>query len=1022
MAVSIGPVIGIKGEKEFRATLKEIIAETKKYSAEMDRLSASFDKNDTALSKNAKKHELLSQQIEKQSKVVDQNMKLRDEAQKKLLRDETVLQKQKELLANLNTQYEHTKKKVDALKAAYGESHPYVQGANSVLREQEKVIKEETQRLEDMQVSVHRSGEVLETWKTKVVESSAELERLNRELENTKPLRAWGEQLQDIGGKAEEFGDMLSKYVSTPLAALGAASVKAAAEFEDGMAKIYTIAVDSKEPMQEMRQNLLDLSNDTGFALDDLAEATYQAVSASVDATKAVDFMVDATKLARAGFTTTTKSVDLLTTVINAYNYEAKDAAWISDMLLKTQNDGKTILDELASSMGIIIPMASNYNVKLDQIAAAYATMTKQGVKTERATTFLRAVFTELEKPTSTVAEILEKKTKKSFAQLMGEGKSLSDVLRILYNSVGKSSEKFQRLFGNVRATQAVASLVNDDFKLFDYELKRVRDSAGQTDKALEQMETPALKAKRAVNQLKNSSVELGESMIKKFTPQFEKGVDTVRKLTDSFNGLSEGSKDIIIDTGMLLAAAPPLIAVGGKLVSYVGALMAGTGSLIPLIGGLAVAMVGAYTAAKVQATEERAIMEAQWGMSESTAQNITDLENLKLKHEELQTTLEEEWTATLTNAGVADELSLKYDSLIDSTGNVKAGMESLAETLLGQIAEALGVDVEDVRALIDEHGLLHDAIQQTIEDYKNEALASAYKRELEEATYRQVEAERINAEVTAELAAQADKVTEANKRMREAKKAITDAENAGIPVTEEMYQAYATASDEADIATQAYRDMMTAQSESASEALKASEDMDYWADRIANVGKESEETAKKVEKSAKDSETAVKKAADGSKNVLWGAAKEAYKSGENVARGFANGISDYAYLSAGAASTMGANATRLLKYTLHEKSPSKVTAEIGKYFVEGFANPIKDSIDEMGMLAARLGESAVNGLSMGAYMPEAYGNTYTTKTISAPISINMTVNGSVDDPNALANEVADRLVDIIQNEREVFA
>ena len=65
MAVSIGPVIGIKGEKEFRATLKEIIAETQKYSAEMDKLTASFDKNDSALTRNAKKHELLKTEIEK---------------------------------------------------------------------------------------------------------------------------------------------------------------------------------------------------------------------------------------------------------------------------------------------------------------------------------------------------------------------------------------------------------------------------------------------------------------------------------------------------------------------------------------------------------------------------------------------------------------------------------------------------------------------------------------------------------------------------------------------------------------------------------------------------------------------------------------------------------------------------------------------------------------------------------------------------------------------------------------------
>ena len=289
-----------------------------------------------------------------------------------------------------------------------------------------------------------------------------------------------------------------------------------------------------------MRKEIMELSNDTGFGLDDLTEATYQTVSASVEATEAVEFMTQATKLARAGFTTTTKAVDVLTTIINSYGKGVYDTAYISDVLLKTQNDGKLIIDELASSLGIIIPMASNYNVGLEQIAAAYATMTKQGVPASKATTFLRAVFTELEKESSDVADILETKTGKSFAKLMGEGKDLSDVLRILYKEAKGDTEAFQRLFGNVRATQAVAALVTEDFGILDKELSRVKDSSGQTDKALEVLETNSLKAKRAANQLKNSMTVLGDTIIDRLAPSFHKGVDTVRDLTDGFNNLSD--------------------------------------------------------------------------------------------------------------------------------------------------------------------------------------------------------------------------------------------------------------------------------------------------------------------------------------------------------------------------------------------------------------------------------------------------------------------------------------------------
>ena len=1019
--VSIGPKIQITGEDSYRLALRRIIQETKELNSEMDLMVTKFDKNTTALEKSTRMHEMYAKQIE--------------QSQRQLSKIEEGLSKANEKHNKAIELYDKTAKRVETLTAQqdkYAKGLEYIEKCGGKGNATWQVMKEKLEDVnKELQVAetdlakasdeVERSGRVLADWETTANKAEMELENLKHGFEDTKPIKVWGAEFQAVGEKMEDFGEMLSKYVSVPLAGLATASVAAAAQFEDGMAKIYTIAMDSTEPMEKMRTEIVQLSNDTGFALDDLAEATYQTVSASVEATKATDFMAHAVKLARAGFTTTTRAVDILTTVMNSYGKETYDVEYLTDLLLKTQNDGKVVIDQLASSIGVIIPLAANYHVGIEQIAAAYATMTKQGVPAERATTFMRALFTELEKQGKGVSKVLKDETGKSFAQLMDAGWSLADVLELLYNKMDKNSESYQQLFKNVRSGQAAASLAADDFGILNTELDRMQNVAGLTDRALEQMETPALKAKRAVNQLKNSSVELGESMIQKFSPMFEKGIDVIRKATDAFNKLSDGSKDTIINMGGLLTVLPPLVTVGGKLLKYVGALMAGTASLTPIVAGLTVAFVGAYTAAKVQAQEEQALIEAQWGMSDATKQNITDLEKLKTKHDELQTTLHEEWINTVNNAGVAEQLALKYDSLIDSTGNVKAGMEQLAETLLGQIAEALGMDVQDVQALIDEHGLLHGAIMQTIEDYKQEAAVAAFKRELEEATYRQVEAERINAEVSAELAAQADKLTEANQRMRDAKQAITDAESKGLPVTQEMWDAYSKAADEASAATNAYRDMVNAQSESAAEAQKASEDMEYWAGKIADVGKEAEDTADKVEQSAKDGETAVKTSVDNSVTAIKNGDTEG--AALQFVKGFAGGIDKYAYMATSAAGNMGANASKALRNKLQIASPSKVTEEIGDYFVEGFANSISDGISELEYLGEKLGASAMNGLSLGSYMPESYGNTYNNKTVSAPISLSVTVEGgNVSDPESFTRSIAENLAELLQSESEVFA
>lgn len=1020
--VSIGPKIQIQGEDSYRLALRRIIQETKELSSEMDLLASTFDKNTSTLEKGTRQHQLYAKQIESSEKAVSKIAEGLDKANKKHQDAIAAYEKQAQKVSELEKDQKRLVATMDSLERAGSKGSATWNGLNQQLEKNKTELEAANKELTKASDEVDRSGRVLTEWQATANKAETELNNLKRGFEDTAPLKVWGEQFQEVGEKMADFGESLTKYVTTPLAALGTASVTAAAQFEDGMAKIYTIAVDSSEPMGKMRDELMQLSNQTGFSLDDLAESAYQAVSASVDATKAVDFLTDATKLARAGFTSSTKAVDLLTTVINAYGYEASDAVWISDMLLKTQNDGKTVLDELASSMGIIIPMASNYNVGLDQISAAYATMTKQGVKTERATTFLRAVFTELEKEGSDVADILEDKTGKSFAQLMGEGKSLSDVLRILYKEAGNNTEEFQRLFGNVRATQAVASLVADDFGIFDYELGRVRDSAGQTDKALEQMETPALKAKRAVNQLKNSSVELGESIIQKFTPQFEKGTSKVKELTDAFNQLSPASMNTIINAGLLAAAAGPLLAIGGKVIGYVGALIAGTAPLLPLIAGVTAGFLALTTAAQVSNIEHAEAIRNEHGLTDAMREQLTEMDAFNTAHDEFKQSMIDRNTATLNQVAYIQELVTQYDALVGKNGEVSEENQAAADVILNELASALGLEVSQVKELTDENGKLSQSIQQTIEDYRNEAFAAVMKEELTEATRRKIEAERIEAETTESLKEATLKANDSARELTAAQDAINDAVNNGLPVTQDMIDrlADATAAKKLDKeAVDALRDQLF---EAQAATSDASADIDYYTQKLKESAEQAEKTGDKVEQSAKDAETAVKGSAKNSETALENATSGASSSGYNFAKGFADSIDANAYLGAGAASRLGAIASRNLNASLKVKSPSRVTAETGKYFVEGFENSIASGLKDVAYLGEMLGLSASKGLSLGSYMPEAYGNTYNNKTISAPIAVNLTVNGNVDDPQTFARSIADMLADELTKENEVFA
>lgn len=67
------------------------------------------------------------------------------------------------------------------------------------------------------------------------------------------------------------------------------------------------------------------------------------------------------------------RRVDILTTALNAYGLGADKATHVSDVLLTTQNLGKTSVDELSASMGRVIPLAAAYKVNVENLSSGLA-------------------------------------------------------------------------------------------------------------------------------------------------------------------------------------------------------------------------------------------------------------------------------------------------------------------------------------------------------------------------------------------------------------------------------------------------------------------------------------------------------------------------------------------------------------------------------------------------------------------------------------------------------------------------
>lgn len=413
-------------------------------------------------------------------------------------------------------------------------------------------------------------------------------------LAKSKEVEKQMESTIKVGDKMSKLGSTMTKTLTLPIVGAGTAITKMAVDFESSFAKVSTLLDKNIVDYDQYKNDILDASSESKVAVDEFSEAVYSSISAGVDQTQAIKFTTNAMKLAKGGFTDGAKAVDVMTTAINGYSLSADDATKISDMLITTQNLGKTTVDELAASMGKVIPIASSVNFGMDELSASYAQLTKNGIATAEAGTYLKSMLSELGKSGSVTDKALRELTGKGFADLKKEGKSTSEILNILDDYARKNGKSIKDMFGSVEAGSAALVLGRKEGKEYNEMLKAMQKSAGATQEAYDKMDaTPAEKLKGALNELKNAGIKLGTKLI----PVVTKIADKISDLVDWFNELSPAQQENILKMGAMVAAAGPLLKVTGNLVSTYS-------KLKPAISGLSTYSKGTSKAMSSLGTE----------------------------------------------------------------------------------------------------------------------------------------------------------------------------------------------------------------------------------------------------------------------------------------------------------------------------------------------------------------------------------------------------------------------------------
>ncbi len=623
---------------------------------------------------------------------------------------------------------------------------------------------------------------------------------------------------KDVGDSASDIGDSIgdgfeegTDQASTAIDALAqalvaagvTASVKAitdalmgctqaSMEFETAMAKVGTIADESQKPLGDMRNEILALSSETGKSVGELAEATYQAISASVATESAVDFVGTANKLAVGGFSDTTTAVDILTTAINAYGMSADDAAKISDVLITTQNLGKTSVAQLGASMGMVIPLAAAYNMDLEDLSASYALLTANGTQTAQATTYVKAALNELGSTSSVVGSTLKKKTGKTFAGLMAEGNSLGDVLQVLADSVDGDTTAFNNMWSSSEAGVGMLSILNSGTSKYNSLVQSMEGSTGAATAAFDKMSaTGEFAQQRFQNATENLKIAIGDELAPVLMELQQSGADAMEWATEF---VKEHPEVVAAVTALAAALAVLAAALVGLLVvqqvttaftKFSAALLANP------VGAVAVAL----TALTAAAVAFGAVMKDR---TSESVKNRKAIEQCKDSYDELKDSMEEHAKerkesikSAKTEAATYQNLADKLYELADKTNKTasdKAQMNTIVDQLNGAMPK-LGLSVDETTGALNREKSAVDAV---IDSMKQQALANAYQEQANKAASDLAEAQIQLSEAEEVLN---DLRSQAVKKINEHNAAIQD----GTESVQEMASSYAAAGEPVD-------------------------------------------------------------------------------------------------------------------------------------------------------------------------------------------------------------------------------
>lgn len=467
--------------------------------------------------------------------------------------------------------------------------------------------------------------------------------------------------LDKVAKNFQAVGKSFTTHITAPIMAIGAASIAAFKEVDEGMDTIIQKTGATGDALDEMQGIFNNLASTIPADFTQIGEAIGE-VNTRFGATGETLEEVSGqfVKFAQLSGQDVSTAIDQTQKALSAYGKDVNDASGYLDVMNKVAQQTGVSVDKLQTGLVSNATAFQEMGLSIEDATILMGQLEKSGANSETVLNGMRKALKNATKDGKPLSQALEE-----LEDAIVNGTDSMDGLTLAYDVFGKSGD------------QIYGALKNGTISFKDLASAAI-DAGGSVSQTFEATLDPADRFKLAMQNLQLLGAEIGATLMELLAPAIEKLIGFIQGIQEKWNALSPEMQNAIITIGLIVAAIGPLLMLIGKIISVVSTVIA-IGSKLGAVFTALTGPIGLVVAAVAAAIAIGVALYKNW-------------DEVKAKAEEIWTAIKdffsETWESIKTTAtelwqGIKDTLSDIWEGIKASAELVWDGIKLYFETVL---------------------------------------------------------------------------------------------------------------------------------------------------------------------------------------------------------------------------------------------------------------------------------------------------------------------------------------------------